>query len=380
MPSDKSYDDYQWIDRKGSSYDLTYLRRQADQLIRLHLDETIKSFQYIDTGYNNLIFFIDTVENSQQYVLKVGGRYWVKSKTEDEVKVLELLAEYTTIPVPRVLAYSLDSNNGFGVGWILMTRLPGESMLKICEKRGLSFNAIQSIIQDLAEYVSQMHCNIPRMQQIGSFRLNGKIGVDSNGMGPWSTYEQYVRDRARLQLKTIETHPSLASIKDDLLCAMDEFDRLNFACFQNLPFVFSHGDLHIQNILISVDDPDAPRVTGIVDWEWSGSLPCSEEYFVSFNYFRNHENAAVPQSFYDELERYGVPTPRTIEHFPLIEKINRFVTTLALWDLPNLSDPDDPIVMKKTERIRSTVLSLIAELKSELAPPTEKLTICHTSG
>jgi len=320
-----------------------------------------------------LIFFIDTVENSESYVLKVGGRYWVSSKTEDEVKALQILAEFTSIPVPRVLAYSLDANNEFGVGWILMTKLSGESMLKICENQSLSFNALQSIIDDLSNLLAQMHFKIPQTNRIGTFRLNGEISMDSNGLGPWSNYEQFVRDRAKLEIRTIDKHPAFAPVKDTLLLAIEQFDQLRFSHFDKLPFIFSHGDLHIQNILISLENPDAPRVTGLVDWEWSGSLPCSEEYFTSFNYFRNHENQAVRDSFYDALEKHNVPTPRTIERFSSLEKINRFVTTLALWDLPNLSDPDDPIVIKKTERIRSTVVSLIEDLKIELGLKTDNI-------
>ena len=366
MPSNFDYDDFHLFDRKGSIYDISLIRAQADTVIRKHLNLTIQSLEYIDTGYNNQIFFIDTVENAERYVLKIGGRYWVSSKTEDEVKSLQLLAQYTTIPVPCILAYSVDPDNEFGVGWILMTRLPGESMSKICWNGCLSFNAIRSIITDLAEYVSQMHLNIPRMQQIGAFRLNGQIDKDSNGLGPWLTYEQFVHDRARIEIRTIQKHPVFASIKDTILHAIEEFEQLQFSSLENVPLVFSHGDLHVQNILISMNDPETPRITGIVDWEWAGSFPCSEEYFTSFNYFLHHESEAVRELFLDEFEKRGILTPRTIKHFSVMQKINRFITTLALWDIPTSANPDDPLVMKKVERIRSTVRSIICELKEDL--------------
>ncbi|CAF4873379.1 unnamed protein product, partial [Rotaria socialis] len=60
-----------------------------------------------------------------------------------------------------------------------------------------------------------------------------------------------------------------------MLDAIHQFDELRFPSLINLPFVFSHGDLDIQNILISTDDLESPRITGIVDWEWAGSFPCS---------------------------------------------------------------------------------------------------------
>ncbi|CAF4231409.1 unnamed protein product, partial [Adineta steineri] len=140
------------------------------------------------------------------------------------------------------------------------------------------------------------------------------------------------------------------------------FGKIQLPIFSNLPFVFSHGDLDFQNILISVDDLELPRITGIVDWEWAGSFPCSEEYFTSYNYFLNDDDKEIRIYFLNELEKRNVLTPRTIEHFSLLEKINQFVTNLAPWDLTDLVNPDDLIVNKKLEQSSSIVLSALNEL------------------
>ena len=360
-------EDLPMLDRKGPTYGISFTREQAEILIREHLKMTIKSFEYIDTGYNNLIFFIDTVESTERYALKIGGRYWIRIKTEVEVTALELLAKYTTIPAPRVIAYSSDRANPFGVEWILMTRLPGENMSKICEDRVLSTNAVRSIIRDLADVVSQMHSKVPRVKQIGTFRPNGEISTDLNGRGPWSSYEQFIRDRVRAEATVLAEHSVFAPIKESMLNAIDQLEKLQFPSFDHLPFVFSHGDLDIQNILISMTDPDAPRITGVVDWEWAGSFPASEEYFTSFNYFLEHENAEIRNLFLEELERRDVLTLRTIERFPLIEKLNQFTTNLALWELTDLVNPDDPTVSKKLEQSSRNVQSAIQNLKVELS-------------
>lgn len=354
------------LDRKGPTYGISFSRSQADQLIRQHLNMTIKSIEFIDTGYNNLIFFIDTNESSERYALKIGGRYWIRIKTEAEVQSLRILAEFTTIPVPRVFAYSSDRTNEFGVEWILMSRLPGENMSKICEKQTLSFNAIRSIIKDLAEFVSQMHWKIPRRKQIGAFRLNGEISTDLDGRGPWPSYEQFVRQRAQAEISLLNKDPVFAPIKDVVLQAIEQFDQLKFPSFENLPFVFTHGDLDVQNILISMENSDAPRVTGIVDWEWTGSFPCSEQFFNSFDFFLQHKNENVRQMFFDEFEKRDVSTPRTIEKFSLIDKINRFLVNLAPWDLTDLIDPDDPTVKKRLEKSSSIVVKTLEEMKNEI--------------
>jgi hypothetical protein len=92
-----------------------------------------------------------------------------------------LIEKYTAIPAPKVLAYSSDRNNEFGVEWILMTRLSGGNLSEINKTRQLSFNEKKTIIRDLADYFSsQMHFKIPRFDQIGALRIDGKIGTDLN--------------------------------------------------------------------------------------------------------------------------------------------------------------------------------------------------------
>ncbi|CAF3405699.1 unnamed protein product [Rotaria socialis] len=355
------------LERDGPTYGISFTRTQADTLFRQHLNQNIASFEFIDTGYNNLIFFINTVENTERYVLKIGGRYWNRIKTEAEVKALELLTKYTTIPVPKVLAYSSDRNNEYGVEWILMTRLPGKNMSIVCKMHELSFNAKKSIMRDLADYVAQMHFRIPRFNQIGAFRIDGEIDTDLNQLGPWSTYEQFLRDRVQADAITLSKDPVFAPIKDSMLDAIHQFDELRFPSLINLPFVFSHGDLDIQNILISTDDLESPRITGIVDWEWAGSFPCSEEYFTSYQYFlQDDNNDNIRIFFFEELEKRNILTPRTIERFSLLEKFNQLVTNIALWDLTDLINPAHPLVKKKLDSSLSTVQAVILELKDEL--------------
>ena len=354
------------LDWAKPKYGISFSREQAEILIHEHLNMTIKSYEYIDTGYYNLIYFIDTMESTNRYVLKVSGHYWVRTKTEAEVTALELLAKYTTIPAPRVIAYSSDRANPFGVEWILMTRVPGENMAKICEEQTLSPNAMRSIIRDLAEIISQMHLNIPRFDQIGAFRRNGEIGADLHFCGPWPSYEQFIRGRARAGGSVLLENAVFAPIREPMLNAIDRLETLPLPSFARLPFVFSHGDLDTHNILISMADPEAPRITGIVDWESAGSFPYSEEYFTSLYSFLYHENEDVRNLFLDELEQRHVLTPRTIERFPILETLNRFTTNLVMWELLDLVNPDDPLVNKKLEDSLFNVESALEELQDEL--------------
>lgn len=366
MPSMNSKDYVALSDPNSPKYGISFERAQADKLIRQHLNLTIKTFEYIDTGYHNLIYFIDVNETSERYVLKIAGRYWVSIKIEAEVNALALLAKYTTIPTPKVLAYSSDPNNEFGVEWILMTRVPGENMLSVSEANDLSPNAIKSIIRDLADYVSQMHFAVPQFDQIGGFTPDGDIGPNLSKLGPWSTCEQFIRDRVQAEAAVLDEQDIFGSIRDTVHEVIRQFDELTFPSMDHIPFVFSHGDLAKQNIMISMDDPEAPRITGILDWEWAGSFPCSDEYFSSYVYFLQNQSDEIHAYFLEQLEKRHVLTPKTIEHFSLLHKCYRFINNLAPWELTYFDDPDDPIVMARLEEGVEIVQSLLQDIRNEL--------------
>lgn len=46
----------------------------------------------------------------------------------------------------------------------------------------------------------------------------------------------------------------------------------------NAPIRFSHGDLHLGNIMVSDDASEPRRVTSIIDWEEAGWYPEYWEY------------------------------------------------------------------------------------------------------
>ncbi len=125
-----------------------------------------------------------------------------------------------------------------------------------------------------------MHFKIPRFDQIGALRIDGKIGTDLNQHGPWSSYEQFIHDRVQAEKIILNENSVFAPIIDSMLDAIHQFENFQFSSFQNLPFVCSLGDLDCQNILVLIEIPESPRITAIVDWEWAGSFSCLEEYFT----------------------------------------------------------------------------------------------------
>ncbi len=93
------------------------------------------------------------------------------------------------------IAYSADKTNEFVVEWIIMTRLIGKplrSSLKIDDiQPKLNIEQQKLIINQLVQCIRQFHFNIPRSNLIVNYQINGQIGPDSDGMGPWNNYKDY---------------------------------------------------------------------------------------------------------------------------------------------------------------------------------------------
>ncbi len=49
----------------------------------------------------------------------------------------------------------------------------------------------------------------------------------------------------------------------------------------NIPFVFTHGDYEPRNFLV---DKDTLKITGLLDFEFSGSFPVDDDWFAGMGW------------------------------------------------------------------------------------------------
>ncbi|CAG8949365.1 hypothetical protein HYFRA_00004992 [Hymenoscyphus fraxineus] len=56
-------------------------------------------------------------------------------------------------------------------------------------------------------------------------------------------------------------------------------DHWRASLLDDSPIVFTHGDLHRSNILMSWDEKGAPKIAAIVDWHQSGWYPAPWEFY-----------------------------------------------------------------------------------------------------
>ena len=352
------------LERNGPTKGMTFTREQAVKLFQRYLNKKLSWFETGESGLNNLLFFVECENDDQKYVLKICGNAWKKIKTESEINAINLVHQYTKIPLPKIVAYSSDNKNEFGVEWIVMTRLAGKPLRSSTKTDDvwpeLTIEQQKSIVNKIVEYVSQLHNKIPRSDQIGNYKKNGQIGCDSDGMGPWKNYKELFNDRLKRQIKILNDDPLFDPIRDDVLKSIKEFQKLNLPTFDDVPNVFTHYDLGVQNLIVC----NETQVQGLVDWEWSGSYPICEEYFRSYKPIVYNEQ--LKNYLYDQLEQHNVSTPRTIPHFALLKKLNDLLQAIVPWYLTNLANPEHPTVEKELIQNRDKVKKLVQQIKDDL--------------
>ncbi|KAF2123946.1 kinase-like protein [Dothidotthia symphoricarpi CBS 119687] len=171
-----------------------------------------------------------------------------------------------TVPVPEVYGWCKDDNQVF----IYMELMDGNTLeksweimveddrLAICQQLRHMIDAWRSL---------ENSYDPPFIGHVGKQPLLDIIFTDtcSQTAGPFSSVTEFHNwftstfgPNRDMDVEDISTHPYRSFIPDDF------------------PIVFTHGDLHPSNIIVSLG-PN-PRVVAIVDWHQSGWYPSYWEY------------------------------------------------------------------------------------------------------
>ncbi|KAK2614456.1 hypothetical protein N8I77_001279 [Diaporthe amygdali] len=240
-------------------------------------------------------------DGSVTLVLRVSGKHLPRIKTINEVSVMRWVKENTKIPVPAVVRFDASEDNPLGHEFTLLERAPGISVDKVYDQ--LDTATKHSLISQLAEFLAQIHAH--SFDLIGGMQLSHQDGAivpgpvldetfwqapdvakywppeDSvstlNISGPFESYTALCAAQMERLIYAIEKHGSLAWIRDlvprlrtfvDLLTK--EQEKVRDMKFNDAKIVLAHKDLHFANIMF---DPLTGEITGILDWEFAGTVP-----------------------------------------------------------------------------------------------------------
>ncbi|PLB49701.1 kinase-like protein [Aspergillus steynii IBT 23096] len=176
-----------------------------------------------------------------------------------EVENARFVEENTSIPVPTVVqSWNEDAT---GRTFILLKRVPGEPLSAAWPK--LSADQKDNIARQTAQYLQQLRS----LQSNCLQALNGGP-IYSNFLFPNRTSDVPHGPLASDEDLWLDMERSLQHIPEASRV------RLRSRMPPATPYTFTHNDLINVNIMV-----DNGRLTGIIDWEWSGYFPvwCGED-------------------------------------------------------------------------------------------------------
>jgi len=303
---------------------IAVIERLSRTHLRLPDDCDLVATFFAEGAFNKLYTITVSERLSSQYIFRVTSPVEPFYKTASEVATLSYTREYTSVPVPRVIAYCSNAKNELGCEWILMERVPGVALGKVWGD--IDFETKSKVTKQVAGFVKQLRGIQPPFVAIGNlyFRadieaLNAaayvvpledekyvlgpivttymfaggrKLRVPRN-LGPYSNDAQYIAALAAVELGEVKLLQSaesrshgdfdedLAEISGDIAGLLDELHTISSSLFPSplLRFTLYHHDLSLANILV---DPPTYEVMGIVDWECVGTRSHWEDTYPLF--------------------------------------------------------------------------------------------------
>ncbi|KAJ3332533.1 hypothetical protein HDU76_013909 [Blyttiomyces sp. JEL0837] len=219
---------------------------QATTILKSYTTKTLSSLIPLSRGYNNKVYeLIDTESNS--YIIKIGGKYWTRKKTECEIASLVLVRKYCVgIPVPNIVAWSSktsydDNIDGFHHEFVLLEKMSGEP-LDVVWTTLMNSDQKRNVLSQLARMVVEFKMKLsllyldgkignmaitrpdsryyPMGQDSNDFQcwLNDQdltfdegisrsihVGATLDGDGPFESYLEYMRSYFKAQLKILDS-------------------------------------------------------------------------------------------------------------------------------------------------------------------------------
>ena len=218
-------------------------------------------------------------------------------KIESMVTTMQYVAKHTTIPVPTIYHWDSSFTNELGRPYVLMDAVKGKTLYQL-DRAGINMeNAIST--SDLSSFIDQwakynVELTSLKFDSIGALRQdeNGDIYVHrlctrknlhftqmvkvDRYRGPFHSVSDYILTMSELKTHALSSDPNTgikytfhSFLKTKLVESMLPYyvDQ----ALVNGPFVLSHIDFDIQNIL--VDETDGFKITGVIDWDFASVVP-----------------------------------------------------------------------------------------------------------
>ncbi|EPE33705.1 Protein kinase-like (PK-like) [Glarea lozoyensis ATCC 20868] len=227
---------------------------------------------------------------SKHVIVKSG--YWAHLT---EAATMKYIAEHTSIPVPKIYCSFVYNKRAY----MVMERIQGDTVAAIWFQ--LSEESRSRILEDLKRIILELRRIKPApgtgvQSCVGGSLRDCRMPRSCPRFGPFKTIKEF-----HLWLREYLLPSEILDKPDNTRSS----DVSMMVAHQDREYphpIFTHGDLHPQNILVRDD-----KIVGIIDWEFSGWYPNYWEYTSAWmgNRIREGWQEVLPrflETFPEELE------------------------------------------------------------------------------
>ncbi|KAF2498900.1 hypothetical protein BU16DRAFT_443035, partial [Lophium mytilinum] len=206
-----------------------------------------------------------------------------------DIAAFRYVADHTNLPVPKIHALDLTSNNALGKPYSLQDRLPGRCLIDAWDE----FNHTQklSLVREMGKALLELQSVTNPCAGIVGPKY---IGTKRSFFGLRKPNPEILQfEVPRRDTPTGETTTSAAKPQTTLELLLTQFQRFcdweeanwgapeplwanlmmiavkmgDMGLFEDQGFYFCHMDLHARNILVQVVDDTTVEISGILDWD-----------------------------------------------------------------------------------------------------------------
>ncbi|KAH6973808.1 hypothetical protein BKA56DRAFT_645862 [Ilyonectria sp. MPI-CAGE-AT-0026] len=259
-------------------------------------------------SFNVCVFVEFEISPSKRWAVRMPiptRAAWIDEKIETELATMKYVAAKTTIPVPRVHAFSFTEGSPIQTAFIMMDYIQGPSLKDLGFKKGKKWRsyprlteAIAKLHEQLADlYVQLRQLEFPEIGALGLPIVDGKASYDCDADDIRVCHRPISIEMIMQELEGI--NPARSFVDALFWVAENEFDKSPDPGFDMRgqrntlfarhyfprfvrdtwldsvadkgPFVLMHGDLLMlmSNLLFD----DELNLVGVLDWEWSFVIP-----------------------------------------------------------------------------------------------------------
>jgi aminoglycoside phosphotransferase len=236
--------------------ELPYFAPSHTLLARLpNLHQILSSTDFIKYNDTTVVFRV-----GEHFIVKYGS---VVRPVEGENMLF--VKNHTTLPIPAL--YAIKTFDEDKTTMLIMEHIKGKPLSDFPRMRKAAFLAI----------AERLKAQINELRSIASPGYYGRLGrrpfedIQRSQYGPFDTLRKVINKELFDGMFSPRTSQSVIDLEKHFL---DRFELVATAQGPARP-VFSHGDLHGENIIIRPNHTPC-----IIDWGRAGFYPAYHEYFV----------------------------------------------------------------------------------------------------